>query len=59
VNLASADNVQATPTLFINGHRVAGIKDAAQLRQLITEAMKEAQGADVSKVALTRPESDK
>ena len=41
-NLASANNVQATPTLFINGRRVAGIRDAAQLRQFIAEAGKEA-----------------
>jgi len=32
-SLASANNIQATPTLFINGHRVAGVRDAAQLRQ--------------------------
>jgi predicted DsbA family dithiol-disulfide isomerase len=41
MNLASSNSVTATPTLFINGHRVQGIKDAAQLRQLIAEAEEE------------------
>jgi protein-disulfide isomerase len=45
MNLASASNIQATPTLFINGHRVPGIKDADELRRLIAEAAKEAGAA--------------
>jgi protein-disulfide isomerase len=41
MNLASSNNVNATPTLFINGHTMQGVKDAAQLRELIAEAAKE------------------
>jgi len=41
MDLASSNQVNGTPTLFVNGHRVAGVKDAAQLRQLIVEALKE------------------
>jgi protein-disulfide isomerase len=40
LNLASANNINGTPTLFINGQRKQGIKDVAELRQLITEAKK-------------------
>ena len=46
MNLASANNVEATPTLFINGHRVSGVKDSAQLHQLITQAKSEARVAE-------------
>ena len=45
LNLASAYDVNATPTVFINGQRAAPIKDSAQLRQLIAEAEKEASTA--------------
>lgn len=38
MNMASANNVAATPTLFINGHRIQGIKGAADLRELIADA---------------------
>jgi len=41
INLASSNNVNATPTIFINGHRLQGVKDAAQLRELISAAVKE------------------
>jgi protein-disulfide isomerase len=41
MNLASANNIDATPTLFINGRRLTGIKDTAQLQRLIAEAKKE------------------
>jgi protein-disulfide isomerase len=41
INLASANNISGTPTLFINGQRIQGIKDAAELRQLIAEAERE------------------
>jgi protein-disulfide isomerase len=41
MNLASANGVQATPTLFINGHRFTGVRDAKQLLQLIEEAKKD------------------
>lgn len=40
MNLASDNNINATPTLFINGQRLLGIRDAAQLRQLIAGAQK-------------------
>lgn len=40
MNLASAYQVNGTPTLFINGRRLQGVKDAAELRQLIAEAEK-------------------
>jgi protein-disulfide isomerase len=38
LNLASANNVNGTPTLFINGRRVGGIKDADELRQEVAQA---------------------
>jgi protein-disulfide isomerase len=41
VNVAAANNIQATPTLFINGHRIPGVRDSNELRQLIAEAKKE------------------
>jgi predicted DsbA family dithiol-disulfide isomerase len=40
LNLASANNVNGTPTLFINGQRIQGIKDASELRRLLAEAKK-------------------
>jgi protein-disulfide isomerase len=41
MNMASANDVNGTPTLFINGHKVTGVKGAEDLRQLIAEAAKE------------------
>ncbi|HET9789810.1 MAG TPA: thioredoxin domain-containing protein [Candidatus Angelobacter sp.] len=41
MNLASANDIQGTPTLFINTHRIAGVRDANQLRGLITQARQE------------------
>jgi Thioredoxin len=41
INLASSLNINGTPTIFINGHRLQGVKDADQLRELIAEARKE------------------
>lgn len=41
MNLGSANKVEATPTLFINGHHVPGVRDASELRQLIAEAREE------------------
>jgi protein-disulfide isomerase len=38
IDLATANEINATPTLFINGHRLQGIKDAKQLRELIDTA---------------------
>jgi hypothetical protein len=42
MNLAASNDLEATPTFSINGHRVSGVKDAEQLRQLILEARKAA-----------------
>ena len=55
MDLAASHNVQGTPTLFINGHRVPGVQDADQLRQFINQAEQEAHGAAVAKTKL--PES--
>ena len=41
INLASSYGVTATPTLFINGQMIEGIRDAAHLRELIAGAGKE------------------
>jgi len=41
MNLASANNINSTPTLFINGSRIPGVKDSADLRRIIAEAKKE------------------
>lgn len=41
MNLAAANNVEATPTLFINGHHVPGVRDASELRQLIEKTHRE------------------
>lgn len=38
MDLASRAQVSGTPTLFLNGRRFTGIKDAAQLRQAIADA---------------------
>jgi len=54
LDLASANSIDATPTLFINGNRITGIKDAAQLRQLIREAEKESNQAGTPRAALER-----
>lgn len=40
MDLASANEVTGTPTLFINGQRAQGVKDAAQLRELVAAAAK-------------------
>ncbi len=53
LNLAAENNIDATPTLFINGYRIAGIKDGNQLRQLIAEAGKEAKEIGMSSNALS------
>lgn len=45
MELAAAYNVNATPTLFINGHRVSGVKDAHELTELIDEAEAENRSA--------------
>jgi len=53
MNLATTHNIQGTPTLFVNGRRIPGVRDADQLRQLITEAEAEARSAGLAKAALT------
>jgi predicted DsbA family dithiol-disulfide isomerase len=42
MDLAASSQVNATPTVFINGHRVGGVENAAKLREMIAEARKEA-----------------
>ena len=41
IDLGTTNQVTGTPTLFINGHRVQGVKDQTQLRALIGEAAHE------------------
>jgi protein-disulfide isomerase len=45
LNVAESYQVNATPTVFINGHRVQGVESAAKLREMIAEARKEANEA--------------
>jgi Thioredoxin len=40
LNFASANDINGTPSLFINGPRIPSVKDVAELRQLIAEAKK-------------------
>ena len=40
INLGTSNQINGTPTLFINGHRLQGVSDSFQLSQLITEARK-------------------
>lgn len=42
MNLAAANQVNGTPTICINGHRVQGVESTARLRELITKAREEA-----------------
>jgi protein-disulfide isomerase len=42
MDLAEANHISGTPTLFINGHRLQSVESAAKLRELIEEARKEA-----------------
>lgn len=44
MDLAEANGINATPTLFINGRRVQSVENAAKLHELIAEARKEAGG---------------
>jgi protein-disulfide isomerase len=38
INLASSNQISGTPTLFINGRGIQGVKDSAELSRLIAEA---------------------
>lgn len=42
MNLAANNQINGTPTLFINGRRLTVVKDKAELLSLITEAKQEA-----------------
>jgi protein-disulfide isomerase len=42
LNVAESYQVNATPTVFINGHRIQGIENAVKLREMIAEARKDA-----------------
>jgi protein-disulfide isomerase len=44
INLAAAAHVEGTPTVFVNGNRAPGVGSAAELRELISRARKEAAG---------------
>jgi protein-disulfide isomerase len=48
INLAAAAHVDGTPTLFVNGNRAQGVGTAAELRELISRARKEATGRGLS-----------
>ncbi len=58
MNLASANNVEGTPTLFVNGHRIAGLKDVKQFEQLIETAQKEPIQTHVSDSGAVSREAD-
>ena len=56
VNLGEATQVTGTPTLFINGHRLQRVENAARLRELIAEARREVEAPAEEKGAKeTRP----
>jgi protein-disulfide isomerase len=38
MNLAATNQVTGTPTIFIKGRRIEGVRDTAQLQQLIEKA---------------------
>jgi protein-disulfide isomerase len=42
MDLAASFQVNATPTVLINGHRVGGVENPAKLREMIAEARKDA-----------------
>lgn len=52
MDLAAANNVSGTPTLFINGSRIAGVKDIAQLCRLIQDARAEAHSRAVEETKI-------
>ncbi|HST78715.1 MAG TPA: DsbA family protein [Verrucomicrobiae bacterium] len=54
MNLASANNVQGTPTLFINNHRIPGVRDANQLRELIAQARQESDQTGALNATISR-----
>ena len=56
LNLAEANQVNATPTIFVNGHRLQGAENKAKLREVIAEARKEA-GERAEKGATGAPAS--
>jgi protein-disulfide isomerase len=55
VELGNKYGVHATPTLFINGTKVEGVRDAAQLKQLIAEARAGTLTSGASEVATAEP----
>jgi protein-disulfide isomerase len=55
MDLATANQISGTPTLFINGHRIQGVDSAAKLRGLIEEAKKEATAATHTSAVLQKP----
>jgi protein-disulfide isomerase len=54
VKLANLNEVNGTPTLFVNGRRVQGAADSAKLREIIAKARNElATGKDAKEVKST------
>jgi protein-disulfide isomerase len=51
LNVAESYQINATPTVFINGHRIQGVENAAKLREMIAEARKEASEGNGKTVA--------
>lgn len=52
MNLADTYEVRATPTLFINGHRVLGVENSEKLREMIVRAKEEAASASKSETRM-------
>lgn len=45
LNVAESYQINSTPTVFINGHRIQGVENAEKLREMIAEARKDASQA--------------
>ena len=58
MNLAVSNNVQGTPSLFVNGRRVPSVKNADQLKRLIAEAEPEARSASLAKAEFTQSQPE-
>jgi predicted DsbA family dithiol-disulfide isomerase len=53
LNVAESYQINATPTVFINGHRIQGVENAAKLREMIAEARKEASEGNSAGVGIS------
>jgi protein-disulfide isomerase len=54
MNLAESSQINATPTIFINGHRMKGVESAAKLREMIADARRETAAHSASATTGTR-----